>query len=162
MVPPGMEEGQTGPPPKRGQADGLAVRIPAVYSMRLASSWSALSQTASPNIWPTASLDSAVVQVVQLHLEVWLEQGVGRLTYRVTQVLIRHGCFGEYLCRIRKEPIAQCHECGAASDSVRHTVEHCPQWANERRELTAKIGDDLSLEGLMRVLVFRDKDEWEA
>ncbi|XP_020298580.1 uncharacterized protein LOC109862840 [Pseudomyrmex gracilis] len=68
-----------------------------------------------------------VVAVIRPHLEMWLQNGVGHLTYTVTQVLTGHGCFGEYLCRISKEPTAQCHECGAASDSVEHTVEECPR-----------------------------------
>ncbi|XP_020296398.1 uncharacterized protein LOC109861253 [Pseudomyrmex gracilis] len=105
---------------------------------------------------PRAAVQT-IVQVVRPYLQMWLEQGAGRLTYRMTQVLTGHGCFGEYLCRIKKEPTAQCHECRAVSDSVRHTVEHCPQWANKRRELVAKIGADLSL-CLKRALA-RDKDK---
>ncbi|XP_020298935.1 uncharacterized protein LOC109863151 [Pseudomyrmex gracilis] len=93
-----------------------------------------------------------VVRVVRPHLQVWLDNGVGRLTYRMTQVLTGHGCFGEYLCRIRRESTTQCYKCGAASDSVEHTVEDCPQWAPERREQVAKIGKDLSLEAVMKVL----------
>ncbi|XP_020294949.1 uncharacterized protein LOC109860347 [Pseudomyrmex gracilis] len=103
-----------------------------------------------------------VVRVVRPHLRVWLDNGVGCLTYRVTQVLTGHGCFGEYLCRIGRESTTQCHACGAASDSVEHTVEECPRWAPERRELVAIIGDNLSLESLLRALASREKDEWEA
>ncbi|XP_020296295.1 uncharacterized protein LOC109861174 [Pseudomyrmex gracilis] len=103
-----------------------------------------------------------VVRVVRPHLQVWLDNGVGRLTYRVTQVLTGHGCFGEYLCRFGRESTTQCHECGAASDSVEHTVEECPRWASERRKLVANIREDLSLEGLLRALASRERDEWEA
>ncbi|XP_076301871.1 uncharacterized protein LOC143219995 [Lasioglossum baleicum] len=39
-------------------------------------------------------------------LEEWCRSRV-RLTYHVTQVLSGHGCFGEYLCRIGKEPTPQ-------------------------------------------------------
>ncbi|XP_020295610.1 uncharacterized protein LOC109860740 [Pseudomyrmex gracilis] len=100
-----------------------------------------------------------VVRVVRPHLRVWLDNGVGRFTYRVTQVLTGHGCFGEYLCRIGRESTTQCHACGAASDSVEHTVEECPRWAPERRELVANIGEDISLEGLLRALASRERDE---
>ena len=40
--------------------------------------------------------------------------GRGRPTYRVTQVLTGHGCFGEYLLRIRKKDTARCHHCDAS------------------------------------------------
>ncbi|XP_020295620.1 uncharacterized protein LOC109860752, partial [Pseudomyrmex gracilis] len=103
-----------------------------------------------------------VVLVVRPHLKVWLENGVGHLTYRVTQVLTGHGCFGEYLSRIGKEPTTQCHQCGAASDSVEHTVEECPRWASDRRALADAIGPDLSLESLMRALASGDKDRQQA
>ncbi|XP_020296131.1 uncharacterized protein LOC109861058 [Pseudomyrmex gracilis] len=104
-----------------------------------------------------------VVRVVRPHLEVWLDNEVRRLAYRVTQVLTRHGCFGKYLCRIGRESTTQCHECGAASDSVEHTtVEECPRWASERRELVAKIEEDLFLEGLVKALCSREEEEWGA
>ncbi|XP_020298468.1 uncharacterized protein LOC109862745 [Pseudomyrmex gracilis] len=103
-----------------------------------------------------------VVAVIRPHLEVWLQNGVGHLTYRVTQVLTRHGCFGEYLCRIDKEPTAQCHKCGAASDSVEHTVEECPRWADDRRKLVAKVGGDLSLKGLFKPLASGEEEKWRA
>ncbi|XP_020298803.1 uncharacterized protein LOC109863036, partial [Pseudomyrmex gracilis] len=100
-----------------------------------------------------------VVRVVRPHLEVWLDNGVGRLTYRVTQVLTGHSCFGEYLCRIGRESTTQCHKCGAASDSVKHTVDECLWCARERRELTAKIGFDLSLECLIKALCSREEED---
>ncbi|XP_020298999.1 uncharacterized protein LOC109863191 [Pseudomyrmex gracilis] len=103
-----------------------------------------------------------VVEAVRPHLRLWLKNGAGRLTYWVTQVLTGHGCFGEYLCRIGKEPTAQCRECGAASDTARHTAEECPRWANERRELAAKIGDDMSLEALLRALASGDNEHRDA
>ncbi|XP_020298808.1 uncharacterized protein LOC109863041 [Pseudomyrmex gracilis] len=100
-----------------------------------------------------------VVAVIRPHLEVWLQNWVGHLTYRVTQVLTGHGCFGEYLCRISKEPTAQCHECGAASYSVEHTVEECPRWANDRRKLVANVGGDLSLEVLFKALASGEEEK---
>ncbi|XP_020298928.1 uncharacterized protein LOC109863143 [Pseudomyrmex gracilis] len=102
-----------------------------------------------------------VVVVVRPYLEVWLENVVGHFTYRVTQVLTGHGCFGEYLSRIKRSR-RQCHQSGAASDSVEHTVKECPRWAKDRRALVDAIGPDLSLEGLMQVLASGDKDRREA
>ncbi|XP_020297566.1 uncharacterized protein LOC109862078 [Pseudomyrmex gracilis] len=103
-----------------------------------------------------------VVAVIRPHLQVWLQNGVGHLTYRVTQVLTGHGCFGEYLCRIGKEPTAHCHACGAVSDSAEHTVEECLRWADDRRELAANIGVDLSLNGLLKALASGAEEKWRA
>lgn len=45
------------------------------------------------------------VGAIQPCLETWLDRAQGEVTYRLTQVLSGHGCFGEYLCRIGKERI---------------------------------------------------------
>jgi hypothetical protein len=52
-----------------------------------------------------------VVETVLPHWGDWLDGSGPPLTYRVTQVFIGHGCFGEYLCRIRRETTARCHHC---------------------------------------------------
>ncbi|KAL0861734.1 hypothetical protein ABMA27_009210 [Loxostege sticticalis] len=41
----------------------------------------------------------------------WVRRQHGRLTFRMTQVLSGHGCFGAYLAMIRREPTAKCHHC---------------------------------------------------
>ena len=51
---------------------------------------------------PTAGL--ATVEAIRPVLEDWLERRHGSLSFRVTQVLPGHGCFGKYLCRIDREP----------------------------------------------------------
>ncbi|EFN70484.1 hypothetical protein EAG_06200, partial [Camponotus floridanus] len=60
----------------------------------------------------------------------------GGLTFRFTQILSRHGCFGSYLYRIRRAPESIC----AASDldevdTPEHTLSHCSRWQAERRQL---------------------------
>ena len=58
-----------------------------------------------------------VIEAVQPLLAEWAGGGHGVvLTYRMTQVLTGHGCFGEYLRRIRKERTGVCHHCGDPSD----------------------------------------------
>ena len=71
----------------------------------------------------------------------------------MTQMLIRHGCFGEYLCRIGKEPIARCHHCDGDWNTVQHTLEACPAWAGERGVLIREIEGDLSLPAVVRAIV---------
>ena len=79
--------------------------------------------------------------------------GAKSLTFRVTQVLTGHGCFGEYLRRIGAEETTECIECGAEMDSAQHTIEECPQYQEARRDLTNVIGADLSPAALVGALL---------
>lgn len=94
-------------------------------------------------------------------LKSWIGRSWGVPTYRMTQVLTGHGCFGEYLCRVGKEPTAQCHHCGAAQDTAQHTLEECPAWGTERRVLRQTVGWDLSLPALVREMI-RGERSWKA
>ncbi|KAL0852222.1 hypothetical protein ABMA28_000440 [Loxostege sticticalis] len=79
-------------------------------------------------------------------LEEWMRRGHGRLSYRLTQVLTGHGCFGAYLAQIGRELTGRCHHCdGREEDTAQHTLESCPAWAREREDLIAVVGGDLSL-----------------
>ena len=70
----------------------------------------------------------------------WTEMGPSLLTYRITQVITGHGCFGEYLRKIGAEETPVCHHCGAESDTAQHTVEMCEAFETQRRDLVAAIG----------------------
>ncbi|XP_029157038.1 uncharacterized protein LOC114929630 [Nylanderia fulva] len=94
-----------------------------------------------------------------------LEQRLGRanrgVTYRMTQVLTGHGCFGEYLNRIGKERTTRCHHCGYQWDTAQHTLENCVAWAGERVELVATIGRDLSLPAIVQKIA-GSKKAWKS
>ena len=66
-----------------------------------------------------------ILEAVLPNWDVWLDGAGFPLTYRVTQVLTGHGCFGKYLHRIRKEATARCHHCHVSVDSAQHTLEFC-------------------------------------
>ncbi|KMQ89244.1 reverse transcriptase [Lasius niger] len=85
----------------------------------------------------------------------------GRMSFHLTQVLAGHGCFGEYLHKIGKELTAQCHHCDKERDTAQHTLEFCPAWAEERRALTDKVGNDLSLPIIVNRMVESD-EAWKA
>jgi hypothetical protein len=57
--------------------------------------------------------------------EKWMSRGRLEVSFRVTQMLSGHGCFGEYLCRIGKERTTRCHHCAAGCDTAYHTLAHC-------------------------------------
>ncbi|XP_017890633.1 uncharacterized protein LOC108631306 [Ceratina calcarata] len=67
-----------------------------------------------------------VVEAVLPNFWDWLDRGHASLTFRLTQVLTGHGCFGEYLHGIGREATAVCHHCGHGEDTAQHTLEFCP------------------------------------
>jgi hypothetical protein len=98
-----------------------------------------------------------VVEAVLPNWDDWLDGGGPALTYRATQVLTGHGCFGEYLHRIGREATARCHHCNERVDSAQHTLEHCPAWALPRRALVAEIGADLSPPAVFSALLANER-----
>jgi len=55
----------------------------------------------------------------------WCNRRWGGLTFRVTQLLTGHGCFGTYLHRIEKAETASCPFCDLDDDSADHTLQSC-------------------------------------
>ncbi|XP_063822164.1 uncharacterized protein LOC135072142 [Ostrinia nubilalis] len=91
-------------------------------------------------------------------LDQWLELPHGFLTFRLAQVLT-DGCFGVgdkciLLCRhhtAEESPLY--HKCGAADDTVQHTLAVCTGWEEQRRVLTAVVGRDLLLPSLVNAML---------
>ncbi|KAG5324171.1 GVQW3 protein, partial [Acromyrmex heyeri] len=50
-------------------------------------------------------------------------------------------------------PILRGMPCDAARNTVQHTLEFCPAWAEERGVLREKVGDDLSLSAVVKAMV---------
>ncbi|XP_012535511.1 uncharacterized protein LOC105836191 [Monomorium pharaonis] len=94
----------------------------------------------------------------------WLDRGWGRVSFRIAQMFTGHGCFGDFLCRIRKESTIRCHHCsmetGEEGDTALYTL---AIWERERGVLRARLppGEDLFLGMLVRAML-RDKSTWEA
>ncbi|KAJ0184134.1 hypothetical protein K1T71_000557 [Dendrolimus kikuchii] len=73
---------------------------------------------------------------------------------RKGQVLSGHGCFGRYLCRLGREVTSGCHHCDTDDeDTALHTLQECPAWTEQRRDLVAVTGSDLSLPAVVRTMV---------
>ena len=95
-----------------------------------------------PRDAPGAAVRGALV----LKISAWMTRAHGGLTYRITQVIVGHGCFEAYLHKIRKSESPICRHCRAAIDNDVHTFLHCPSWAAERRNLFVALGLDLDLD----------------
>ncbi|XP_041979474.1 uncharacterized protein LOC121733324 [Aricia agestis] len=84
----------------------------------------------------------------------WVDRKKGALSFRLTQVLTGHGCFGRYLCEIvGREETTRCHHCDDERDTAAHTLTACPSWTRQRAALTTAIGPDLSLPALVSVML---------
>ncbi|CAK1581735.1 unnamed protein product [Parnassius mnemosyne] len=98
-----------------------------------------------------------VVGAIPPHFEAWMHRRTGRLTYRLTQIMTGHGCFGDYLCKIGREATANCFHCGGQEqDSASHTLATCPAWERERTVLVSWIGHNLSLPAVVSAMLSRD------
>ncbi|CAH2096595.1 unnamed protein product [Euphydryas editha] len=102
------------------------------------------------------------VDAIRHHLRHWVRRRHGVLTFRMTQVLNGHGCFGKYLHKIaRREVTPAYHECGAPIDTARHTLEQCAAWGPQRHAPVAVIGGDLSLSSVVRCMLGSERC-WSA
>jgi len=91
----------------------------------------------------------------------WIDRQHGELTYRVTEILTRHGCFNTFLYRIGKERSPICSFCNQEEDSSEHTVQSCVKWTEERDCLTKKLGPDLHLTTIIEKIC-KSQEIWNA
>lgn len=102
-----------------------------------------------------------VVQALLPCLDAWLSRSFGLTTHYMTQVLTGHGVFADYLCRIGRLACPECWLCGAPVDDADHTLQDCSAFELYRVYLTAAIGEDLSLPGIMTAILASDR-KWKA
>ncbi|XP_041986188.1 uncharacterized protein LOC121738291 [Aricia agestis] len=103
-----------------------------------------------------------LVLAIRPVLRDWISRETGALSFRLTQVLTGHGCFGRYLCEIvGREETPSCHHCDADRDTAEHTLTACPSWSGQRTALRAVIGNDISLPALIRSMLCGE-EEWRA
>uniref|UniRef100_A0A8R2QYD3 Reverse transcriptase n=1 Tax=Bombyx mori TaxID=7091 RepID=A0A8R2QYD3_BOMMO len=111
---------------------------------------------------PSAGLRT--VEAVRPVLADWVGRDRGGLTFRLTQMLTGHGCFGRYLFKIAgREPTAQCHHCADRDedDTAEHTLARCSGFDEQRAALVAVIGEDLSLPRVVATMLGSDAS-WKA
>lgn len=59
------------------------------------------------------------------------------MDFHLTQFLSGHGCFGYYLCRIKK--VEQPLDCNDPLDTAEHAIFKCDRWSRARMELEAEL-----------------------
>lgn len=101
------------------------------------------------------------IDAIRPVLEKWVNRSWGGLTFRSTQLLTGHGCFGNYLHRIGREQDARCWHCIAPVDTAQHTLMECPAWEIQREALKIEIGQDLTLPAVIRVML-QTPAAWKA
>ncbi|XP_041980237.1 uncharacterized protein LOC121733903 [Aricia agestis] len=142
------------------RAEGSNPLPDAVRRWRSSAEETALETWAQRLEEPTVSIN--LIEAIRPLFREWIKRRHGALTFRLTQMLTGHGCFGRYLCEITgSEPTAECHHCGADRDTADHTLTACPAWSEQRAELSSNIGEDITLPALIRAMV-RSEEEWTA
>jgi len=143
----------------RGQAGGpLPVRAKKI--VRVHARWSMVERW-NAHLSDPRTAGQRTIGAVRPCLVEWLDRAQGEVSFRMTQVLTGHGCFGEYLCRIGKECTMACHHCEVARDTAQHTLEVCPAWNVLRRDLYNEVGNDLSLLVLIAKMLNSERS-WKA
>lgn len=102
-----------------------------------------------------------IIEAIRPVMEDWIGRRWGNLSYRATQIITGHGCFGQYLCRIGRDPSAECQHCPSTVDTAQHTLAECEAWAEEREVLVRVVGNDLSLPAIIREIL-SNEEAWRA
>ncbi|KAE9525570.1 hypothetical protein AGLY_014097, partial [Aphis glycines] len=92
----------------------------------------------------------------------WCARSHGLTTnFHLTQFLSGHGCFGQYLHRIRKLDNPGCVDCLAPVDDAEHAFFRCDRWWRRRMELKAAINDPFTPETVVGKML-ESRSNWTA
>lgn len=99
-----------------------------------------------------------VAMIFSPHLRPWVERKKGALSFRMTQIITGHGCFGEYLHRFGKEFDGNCHHCRETEGASRRILRYSTGWDRSiaRRVRRGKELDSSAWKGMG--LKKRDRD----
>lgn len=81
-----------------------------------------------------------------------MTNGPENLTYRITQLITGHGCFAEYLVRIRAINSEICAECETSKDNAAHTLFTCKKFENQREKMRIAIGGRITHETIIMAI----------
>ncbi|CAL1672920.1 unnamed protein product [Lasius platythorax] len=80
--------------------------------------------------------------IIRPHFTKWLGRKFGNTSFRMTQMLTGHGCFGHYLSRMRKRDLLACLHFTADDDTVEHTIYECPALVDQRMALWISLSQE--------------------
>ncbi|KMQ90053.1 reverse transcriptase, partial [Lasius niger] len=80
--------------------------------------------------------------IIMPHFTKWLGRKFENTSFRMTQMLTGHGCFGYYLSRMRKRDLPACLHCTAVDDTVEHIIYECPAWVDQRMALWSSLSQE--------------------
>ncbi|CAL1671680.1 unnamed protein product [Lasius platythorax] len=105
---------------------------------------------------------------VMPHFSAWLDRDFGSISFRLTQLITGHGCFGHYLYRMGKRDSPACLHCTCLDDTVAHTIFECPAWVDQRLELWNNLNINIEEEeeyinlGIIMGSVLESQNKWYA
>lgn len=91
-------------------------------------------------------------------VSVWLTGNQWNVNHQLTQFLTGHGCFNNYLKRIKKLSSDECWFCHE-TDSPEHTIFKCSQWDGERSILEVRLQQRISPDNIISIML-QDEDRW--
>ncbi|KAF0697662.1 Reverse transcriptase domain-containing protein, partial [Aphis craccivora] len=94
-------------------------------------------------------------------LSAWCTRDFGEVDFHLTQFLSGHGCFGHYLCRIKKVEQPNCVDCNDSLDNAEHAILKCDRWWPARRELEVLLSIDLTAETIVMTMP-KSRSHWAA
>ena len=90
----------------------------------------------------------------------------GQLNFHLTQVLSGHGCFDQYLFKMRIKEDPQCSHCSnGQNDGPQHTLCECVAWGSERDKLVTSLAligvhEPIVPENLVSIML-TSKEAWD-
>lgn len=90
----------------------------------------------------------------------WTNRKHGEVDYHLTQALTGHGCFGEYLFRIKKAASPSC-TCGERVDDAEHTLFACPILNLRRIHMELQIGHSIGKPNLVETML-HSREHWKC
>lgn len=92
----------------------------------------------------------------------WCARSHGLVTsFHLTQFLSGHGCFGQYLHRIRKLDSPSCVDCLAPVDDAEHAFFLCDRWWRRRMELKTALNGPFTPETVVGKMM-ESRSNWMA
>lgn len=92
-------------------------------------------------------------------LDKWVNRKHGEMNYHLTQAFTGHGCFQQYLWRIKKAETTEC-TCGGDRDDAEHTLFVCSRFLRHRIQLEAQTGERLEVRNMVEVML-KSKMNWK-